>query len=138
MPTSRPSPRASLLGKMQRGLRPRIIDPAGKPGAHACSWRAGGMLAPYCEAESAEPVVLRLGRERLQRGEARHEARVIADHGLHLSLLQHDFRHPHAVGFAALPRQIVATVLALPDNQRAGEFGRSGVALSGHLTQWQI
>lgn len=46
-----------------RGLRPRIIDPAGKPGAHACSWRAGGMLAPYCEAESAEPVVLRLGRD---------------------------------------------------------------------------
>lgn len=44
-----------------RGIRPRLIDPAGKPGQHACSWRAGGMLAPYCEAESAEPVVLRLG-----------------------------------------------------------------------------
>ncbi|RCW83945.1 FAD-dependent oxidoreductase [Paracoccus lutimaris] len=46
-----------------RGIRPRIIDPAGKPGSHACSWRAGGMLAPYCEGESAEPVVLRLGRD---------------------------------------------------------------------------
>ena len=46
-----------------RGFRPRIIDPAGKPGAHACSWRAGGMLAPWCEAESAEPVVLRLGQD---------------------------------------------------------------------------
>ena len=45
-----------------RGLSPRLIDPAGKPGSHACSWRAGGMLAPFCEAESAEPVVLRLGR----------------------------------------------------------------------------
>jgi len=44
-----------------RGIQPRIIDPAGKPGSQACSWRAGGMLAPYCEAESAEPVVLRLG-----------------------------------------------------------------------------
>ncbi|WP_134680833.1 FAD-dependent oxidoreductase [Paracoccus ravus] len=44
-----------------RGLKPRLIDPAGKPGAHACSWRAGGMLAPWCEAESAEPVVVRLG-----------------------------------------------------------------------------
>ncbi|WP_104493208.1 FAD-dependent oxidoreductase [Paracoccus denitrificans] len=44
-----------------RGIAPRIIDPAGKPGSQACSWRAGGMLAPYCEAESAEPVVLRLG-----------------------------------------------------------------------------
>lgn len=44
-----------------RGMPPRLIDPAGKPGAQACSWRAGGMLAPYCEAESAEPTVLRLG-----------------------------------------------------------------------------
>lgn len=26
-----------------------------------CSWRAGGMLAPYCEAEVAEPLVTRLG-----------------------------------------------------------------------------
>lgn len=46
---------------VSRGIRPRIIDPAGKPGSHACSWRAGGMLAPYCEAESAEPVVLHHG-----------------------------------------------------------------------------
>jgi len=44
-----------------RGLSPRIIDPAGGPGDHGCSWRAGGMLAPYCEAESAEPTVVRLG-----------------------------------------------------------------------------
>src|SRR5690606_38942116 len=44
-----------------RGILPRIIDPAGKPGSQACSWRAGGMLAPSCEAESAEPAVLRLG-----------------------------------------------------------------------------
>src|SRR5690606_801788 len=29
-----------------RGVLPRIIDPAGKPGSQACSWRAGGMLAP--------------------------------------------------------------------------------------------
>ena len=48
---------------LDRGIRPRIIDPAGTPGSHACSWRAGGMLAPYCEAESAEPAVLRLGRD---------------------------------------------------------------------------
>ena len=46
-----------------RGAQPRIIDPAGGPGQQACSWWAGGMLAPYCEAESAEPVVVRLGRD---------------------------------------------------------------------------
>lgn len=59
-----------------RGLRPRIIDPAGKPGAHACSWRAGGMLAPYCEAESAEPTVLRLGLDAADWWQ-RHGAEVI-------------------------------------------------------------
>lgn len=46
-----------------RGVVPRIIDPAGPPGPHGCSWWAGGMLAPYCESESAEPMVVRLGLE---------------------------------------------------------------------------
>ncbi|TWI33431.1 FAD-dependent oxidoreductase [Paracoccus sulfuroxidans] len=44
-----------------RGLPVRIIDPALGPGPQACSWWAGGMLAPHCESESAEPVVVRLG-----------------------------------------------------------------------------
>ncbi|KGJ04388.1 glycine oxidase [Paracoccus halophilus] len=44
-----------------RGIMPRIIDPAGGPGPHGCSWYAGGMLAPHCEAESAEPAVLHHG-----------------------------------------------------------------------------
>lgn len=46
-----------------RGVLPRIIDPAGGPGPHGCSWWAGGMLAPHCESESAEPAVVRLGLE---------------------------------------------------------------------------
>lgn len=46
-----------------RGVLARIIDPAGGPGPHACSWWAGGMLAPHCESESAEPVVVRLGAD---------------------------------------------------------------------------
>ena len=32
-------------------------------GAQACSWYAGGMLAPWCEGESAEEPVVRLGQE---------------------------------------------------------------------------
>lgn len=46
---------------VERGMRPRLIDPAGPPGPHGCSWWAGGMLAPWCEGESAEPAVVRLG-----------------------------------------------------------------------------
>lgn len=43
---------------VSRGHRVELVDPAGGPGPQACSWWAGGMLAPYCEGESApEPVV---------------------------------------------------------------------------------
>ncbi|MWD26910.1 FAD-dependent oxidoreductase [Aquicoccus sp. SCR17] len=44
-----------------RGVALRIIDPAGGPGPEGCSWWAGGMLAPYCEGETAEESVVRLG-----------------------------------------------------------------------------
>lgn len=44
-----------------RGARVRLFDPNGAPGAHGCSWWAGGMLAPFCEYENAEEPVLLLG-----------------------------------------------------------------------------
>jgi len=47
----------------QRGVTCSIHDPEGGPGPHGCSWWAGGMLAPFCEAESAEDTVIRLGIE---------------------------------------------------------------------------
>lgn len=45
-----------------RGVKVRIYDKGGKPGAHSCSWWAGGMLAPFCESESAEEPVRIFGR----------------------------------------------------------------------------
>lgn len=42
-----------------RGIPAAILDRA--PGPQACSWWAGGMLAPWCEGESAEPAVVRHG-----------------------------------------------------------------------------
>ena len=45
-----------------RDAQVELVDPAGGPGATACSWWAGGMLAPFCEYESAEEPVLRLGQ----------------------------------------------------------------------------
>ena len=45
------------------GADVRLFDRGGAPGPHACSWWAGGMLAPYCEGESAEEEVVRLGGE---------------------------------------------------------------------------
>ncbi|MGD1925132.1 MAG: FAD-dependent oxidoreductase [Paracoccaceae bacterium] len=46
----------------RRGVPVRLHDRYAAPGVHACSWWAGGMLAPFCEGESAEEPVVRLGQ----------------------------------------------------------------------------
>lgn len=46
-----------------RGIAVRLHDRTDSPGAHACSWWAGGMLAPFCEGETAEEPVVRLGQQ---------------------------------------------------------------------------
>jgi len=48
---------------VDRGVSVRIVDRDTSQGPHACSWWAGGMLAPFCEGESAEEPVVRLGQE---------------------------------------------------------------------------
>ncbi len=49
----------------ERGVDVEVLDRGEHLGAAACSWYAGGMLAPWCELESAEPLVASLGRESL-------------------------------------------------------------------------
>ena len=46
-----------------RGVSVTLLDPAPGPGPQACSWWAGGMLAPFCEGYTAEEPVVRLGQE---------------------------------------------------------------------------
>jgi len=48
---------------LRRGVAVTLRDPAPSPGAHGCSWWAGGMLAPFCEGFTAEEPVVRLGQE---------------------------------------------------------------------------
>jgi glycine oxidase len=45
----------------RRGFSVRLIERSAEPFAQAASAYAGAMLAPYCEAEAAEPVVRDLG-----------------------------------------------------------------------------
>src|SRR5215510_12872563 len=45
----------------RRGHRVRLLERSPVPFAAAASRFAGAMLAPYCEAEAAEPVVRDLG-----------------------------------------------------------------------------
>ncbi|WP_428699618.1 glycine oxidase ThiO [Stappia sp.] len=47
----------------ERGLEVTLYERAEAPGPASCSWWAGGMLAPWCEGESAEEPVVRLGRD---------------------------------------------------------------------------
>ena len=50
---------------LARGANVEIFDPDEQPGPNSCSWWAGGMLAPWCEGESTEEIVVRLGTEAL-------------------------------------------------------------------------
>ena len=47
----------------ERGVDVEVVDRAERLGAASCSWYAGGMLAPWCELESAEPLIAKLGLE---------------------------------------------------------------------------
>ena len=48
----------------RRGAAVELIERREAPG-RGCSFYAGGMLAPWCEGESAEPLVISLGQEAL-------------------------------------------------------------------------
>lgn len=48
----------------RRGARVDLYERNEAPG-RGCSWFAGGMLAPWCERESAEPLVVEMGEESL-------------------------------------------------------------------------
>ncbi len=46
---------------LDRGIGISIYEQAGKLGEGSCSWFAGGMLAPYCERDTAEHEVMQRG-----------------------------------------------------------------------------
>ena len=48
-----------------RGAAVEVLERGDRLGAGCCSWLAGGMLAPWCERESTEPLVATLGMESL-------------------------------------------------------------------------
>lgn len=61
-----------------------VIARSARIGDDCCSWLAGGMLAPWCEGESAEESVVRLGQEAISWWE-RHVSGVKRDGTLVLS-----------------------------------------------------
>ena len=51
----------AALELSERGAQVRVLERASRLGESACSWCAGGMLAPYCEGEGAPREVVALG-----------------------------------------------------------------------------
>jgi glycine oxidase len=47
----------------ERGVAVEVLERAEQLAGAGCSWYAGGMLAPWCERESAEPLIAQLGEE---------------------------------------------------------------------------
>jgi glycine oxidase len=57
---------AAALECVERGAKVQILERGPMLGARTCSWLAGGMLAPWCERESAEPSVVERGQLALE------------------------------------------------------------------------
>ena len=55
----------AALALAERGCSVEVLERGQDVGTQSCSWLAGGMLAPWCERESAEELVLELGQEAL-------------------------------------------------------------------------
>jgi glycine oxidase len=66
----------TALELAERGCEVEVIDRGPSLGAACCSRLAGGMLAPWCERESAEELVEALGQEALAWWPARHPGTV--------------------------------------------------------------
>src|ERR1700709_583776 len=64
----------TALALSEGGASVTILEQAASLGKGACSWLAGGMLAPGCERESAEPLVSDWGREALAYWPSHHAA----------------------------------------------------------------
>lgn len=56
----------------ERGVAVEVLERGERLGTSCCSWYAGGMLAPWCERESAEAAIATLGVESLAWWPARY------------------------------------------------------------------
>lgn len=54
---------ACALELARRGASVTVFEVGAAPSDNPCSWFAGGMLAPWCEGETADPEVVQSGRD---------------------------------------------------------------------------
>ena len=68
---------ACALELAERGAAVEVLERGAQLGALACSWFAGGMLAPWCERENSDPLIAQLGAESLPWWRARFPGTVV-------------------------------------------------------------
>lgn len=61
----------------ERGATVEVFERGERLGSGSCSWFAGGMLAPWCELESAEPLIAQLGTESILWWRQRFPATIV-------------------------------------------------------------
>ena len=116
----------------ERGATVEVLERAARLGEGSCSWFAGGMLAPWCERESAEPLIASSDGEhrvvaRALCGTASHGTLVVA-HGRDRAELLQFGRRTGGCG-----RSAQRAVAAL-EPELAGRFDRGlFFAGEGHL-----
>ena len=111
---------ACALELARHGLPVTIYEVTAAPSDNACSWFAGGMLAPGCEGETADPEVVRLGAGAIDWWE---QITPIQKQGTLVVTPPRD--HVELARFARRTqghRQIDATELALLEPALAGRF----------------
>lgn len=60
----------------ERGVSVEVLERSTAPGG-GCSWFAGGMLAPWCELESSDALIARLGSESIPWWQQRFPATLV-------------------------------------------------------------
>lgn len=74
----------SALELAERGLRVEVVERGPALGVQSCSWKAGGMLAPWCERATTDPEIATLGAPSIDwwarhfPGTVRHGSLVVA------------------------------------------------------------
>jgi glycine oxidase len=124
---------ACALELAERGAAVEVLERAPQLGALACSWFAGGMLAPWCERENSDPLIAQLGAESLAWWRARFAGTVVngtlvVAHGRDAGeLMQFARRTAH---FEAVAEQAIAAL----EPDLGGRFARGlYFADEGHL-----
>ncbi|HEY8052280.1 MAG TPA: glycine oxidase ThiO [Steroidobacteraceae bacterium] len=107
----------------ERGAKVEVLERHHELAAAGCSWFAGGMLAPWCELESATPLVEELGGESISWWRERFPGTVangtlVVAHGRDLAELQQFARR--TTRFEELDGEALAEL----EPELAGRFSR--------------